>query len=162
MLHSIFSVLWAITSLGLFVVYGIPLILGLLLMFYMGFQPGAIFSWSGRMNRLSYLVNYFIILIACVISVLLLVPDFLPIQLLGIVGVIGCLFRTLAVNARRFHDIKLPGYCSLILSVVTVILNSIPAPMHFIPDVIVLALVLIPARNNNNPYGPMPAKKIEF
>lgn len=76
MLHTIFSILGAITSLGLFIAYGIPLILGLLFMFYIGFQPGGIFAWSGRMNRLSYLVNYLIALIVYVLSLLLLTPDF--------------------------------------------------------------------------------------
>lgn len=162
MLHTIFSILGAITSLGLFIAYGIPLILGLLFMFYIGFQPGGIFAWSGRMNRLSYLVNYLIALIVYVLSLLLLTPDFLTIKLVGIVGLAGSTFRTLAINSRRFHDIKLPGYWALVLAVVTVILNSMFPTIRYVTDLIILALMLIPARNNNNPYGPMPTKKVEF
>ena len=161
MLHSIFSVLWAITSLGLFVVYGIPFILGLLLMFYMGFQPGAIFSWSGRMNRLSYLVNHIIVAVVCCISALLFIPHLLTINLLGIVGLAASLFRILAINARRLHDIKLPGYWVLVMFAVSTIVNVIFSSA-VLNDLIVLALMLIPARNNNNPYGPMPTKKVEF
>lgn len=161
MLHSIFSVLAAITSLGLFIVYGIPLILALLFMFYMGFQPGAIFSWNGRMNRLSYLVNHIIVAVVSCISVLLFIPHLLTINLLGIVGLAASLFRILAINAHRLHDIKLPGYWVLVMITVSTIVNVIFSNA-VLNDLMILALVLIPARNSDNPYGPIPTKKVEF
>lgn len=71
-MDSIFSVLKDITKAGfsvwMFLSFGLPLILSIIALFVCGFEEGSLFSWRGRMNRRSYLVNLIVIIFSTFIS----------------------------------------------------------------------------------------------
>lgn len=142
--------IWAFLS------FGLPLILVVFAAFASGFSDGAIFSWHGRMGRLSYFLNQILAMAISVAGVFILVFSFqhkyMVIGALGGVLVVGTIFRSLAIGARRLHDFNLPGWPMILLVVFGLLFGSYDIAQA-IQTFLCIALWVIPGTKDRNQYG---------
>lgn len=131
-----------------------------------GFGEGGLFSWKGRMNRLSLFINYLILLIFMIICAY--VPIFYGIEEksdiaigIGIVMLIFALLRSLSLVARRLHDLGISGIGAIVIWIFSAL-----AGKSEIGSVICLLMQLIvmlyPGTAGENKYGCPPTKKISI
>lgn len=119
-------------------------------------KPGGLFSWHGRMNRMSFFINLLIIIGAYVLTLFLLFfaieHDLFVVLMGGGLILAMILIRSLCVTSRRFHDMGMPGYWSVILWIFNLVFGSTGFGVVFglIAD---LAICLYPGKNESNKYG---------
>lgn len=106
--------------------------------------------FSGRMNRLTFLVSMiqlFVItlIIAVIVGIFLDESSVVPVAYL--ITALMSIFN-IAIIVRRFHDLGLSGWYSLLLLVPIVNLVTL------------LALYLVSGQSKVNKYGPIPSRGI--
>lgn len=131
-----------------------------------GFGEGGLFSWKGRMNRLSFFINYLILLIFMIICAY--VPIFYGIEEksdiaigIGIVMLIFALLRSLSLVARRLHDLGISGIGAIVIWIFSGLARKSEIG-SVICLLIQLIVMLYPGTAGENKYGCPPTKKISL
>lgn len=129
-----------------------------------GFGEGGLFSWKGRMNRLSLFINYLILLIFMIICAY--VPIFYGIEEksdiaigIGIVMLIFALLRSLSLVARRLHDLGISGIGAIVIWIFSGLAGKSEIG-SVICLLIQLIVMLYPGTAGENKYGFPSTKKI--
>lgn len=148
-------------EIGVFLAFGLPVLIGGIMFLLSCFEEGMIFTWKGRMNRLSFVVNWIIAAIGAVIGLVLLDMQGDVVTGIGITVTAAALLRILSLEARRFHDFGINGVAVLIHSILSFVLKGYEfgniAGLFF-----TLVLCLYPGNKNSNAYGDVPEKKLSF
>ncbi len=146
-----------------FVSFGLPVILTVLYLFGIGFQRGGLFSWKGRMNRLSFVVHFFVIIFVSTIC------GFLwghgrhsdLVMAIFILVAIMIILRSMVIIIRRLHDFGVSGVFYFIWLAFNIIFRN-----YEIADLVGLfapfVLALVPGNNKENKYGEIPKNKIDI
>lgn len=131
-----------------------------------GFGEGGLFSWKGRMNRLSLFINYLILLIFMIICAY--VPIFYGIEEksdiaigIGIVMLIFALLRSLSLVARRLHDLGISGIGAIVIWIFSALAGKSEIG-SVICLLIQLIVMLYPGTAGENKYGFPSTKKISL
>lgn len=131
-----------------------------------GFGEGGLFSWKGRMNRLSLFINYLILLIFMIICAY--VPIFYGIEEksdiaigIGIVMLIFALLRSLSLVARRLHDLGISGIGAIVIWIFSALAGKSEIG-SVICLLIQLIVMLYPGTAGENKYGCPSTKKISL
>lgn len=132
-----------------------------------GFGEGGLFSWKGRMNRLSLFINYLILLtfmIICVYGPLLYygLKEKSDIAIgISIVMLILVLLRYLSLVARRLHDLGISGIGAIVIWIFSALAgkSEIGSVIYLLIQLIVM---LYPGTAGENKYGCPPTKKISL
>lgn len=131
-----------------------------------GFGEGGLFSWKGRMNRLSLFINYLILLIFMIICAY--VPIFYGIEEksdiaigIGIVMLIFALLRSLSLVARRLHDLGISGIGAIVIWIFSGLAGKSEIG-SVICLLIQLIVMLYPGTAGENKYGFPSTKKISL
>lgn len=131
-----------------------------------GFGEGGLFSWKGRMNRLSLFINYLILLIFMIICAY--VPIFYGIEEksdiaigIGIVMLIFALLRSLSLVARRLHDLGISGIGAIVIWIFSGLAGKSEIG-SIICLLIQLIVMLYPGTAGENKYGFPSTKKISL
>lgn len=168
-MDSIFSVLKDITKAGfsvwMFLSFGLPFILSIIALFVCGFEEGSLFSWRGRMNRRSYLVNLIVIIFTTFISAFIffygMSNHYTVIFIFGAVTFLCSIFRSFAILARRLHDFNFSGMFGVALYLMSLVLGG----FEFIRLLILfidLLILIWPGDKLENKYGTAPISKVSF
>lgn len=131
-----------------------------------GFGEGGLFSWKGRINRLSLFINYLILLIFMIICAY--VPIFYGIEEksdiaigIGIVMLIFALLRSLSLVARRLHDLGISGIGAIVIWIFSGLAGKSEIG-SVICLLIQLIVMLYPGTAGENKYGFPSTKKISL
>lgn len=131
-----------------------------------GFGEGGLFSWKGRMNRLSLFINYLILLIFMIICAY--VPIFYGIEEksdiaigIGIVMLIFALLRSLSLVARKLHDLGISGIGAIVIWIFSALAGKSEIG-SVICLLIQLIVMLYPGTAGENKYGFPSTKKISL
>lgn len=131
-----------------------------------GFGEGGLFSWKGRMNRLSFFINYLILLIFMIICVCALVyyglEENSDIAIgIGVVVFIFVFLRSLSLVARRLHDLGISGIGAIIIGIFSGLAGKSEIG-SVICLLIQLIVMLYPGTAGENKYGFPSTKKISL
>lgn len=168
-MNTIFEILKEVTAAGfsiwMFLTFGLPLILAIIAVFATGFSDDGFLSWSGRINRLSYLVNIVIAYVALFLGVFIvgfaLPHHYVVFSMGGFVILFLAILRSFAMTARRLHDLNLPGIIALALYA----FNIIFADYDFaqLCSLFINILIFIwPGNKEDNQYGEIPDSGISY
>lgn len=147
-----------------FLAFGLPLLFGILALTISGFSEGAFLAWTGRMNRLSFIVNSLIVYVSMFIGVLIFAYggaklNSMVLMILGGIIILLTLARFIAIVARRFHDFNLPGICALIFVAFNILFGGFELG-DAIGVFINFLLWVIPGNKSVNSYGDISEKRI--
>lgn len=132
-----------------------------------GFGEGGLFSWKGRMNRLSLFINYLILLtfmIICVSGPLLYyeLKEKSDIAIgISIVMLILVFLRYLSLVARRLHDLGISGIGAIVIWIFSALAGKSEIG-SVICLLIQLIVMLYPGTAGENKYGFPSTKKISL
>lgn len=155
------NIFHGLIEIGVFLAFGLPVLIGGIMFLLSCFEEGMIFTWKGRMNRLSFVVNWIIAAIGAVIGLVLLDMQGDVVTGIGITVTAATLLRILSIEARRFHDFGVHGAAVLIHSMLSLALKGYEFG-NVIGLLITLGLCLYPGNKEANAYGDVPAKNLSF
>ncbi|MBR4908837.1 MAG: DUF805 domain-containing protein [Acidaminococcaceae bacterium] len=148
-------------ELGMFLTFGLPVIILAIAVFLFGFQEGNIFSFSGRASRKSFIIKTLLLMFGGTILLCLLI--FLAVKfrtwiftISAIALFLGMFLAYYANIARRLHDLDHSAWWALLFLFLSMTLSHDKSPLTFVPLVLIILLAAIPGTKGPNKYGPDP------
>lgn len=159
------SFLNGLTSIGLFLSFGLPVLIGAITIIIVGFDRGSFFSWDGRMNRKSFLINFVIVGVISFIGTLLVAYTInrsgIVLTIIGVFLIIISVLRYLSILARRLHDFNLKGIYALVFFIFNIVFGYYEIA-HAIGTFLGLVVMVIPGSATDNDFGEKPSSKISI
>lgn len=162
------SIIHGAIDIGMFFTFGLPVIvmgIGLIVvaikLFIFCFEEGNIFSFIGRTNRKSFVINFLLILLigmlpAVIFCVLAVKFKSIILLILTIFFVLCAVIAHYANLARRFHDFGQSAWWTLLIFAMGFFFNYEGSPFSLFCNLLFIVFALIPGTKGSNKYGADP------
>lgn len=159
------SFLVGVTKLGIFLYFGLPVIIGAIIIVISIFQSSSIFSPKGRINRKKYIAYLFYSMAIIIISSVIVFT--IRSNILIVVVIPAFILLTIFIlmnNIKRLHDLNCSGWIAIAAWLSSLFINfldnqllDIVSLIFYIPYFI--ALVFVKGTKGKNKYGEDPLEE---
>ena len=154
-----YDIFHGLIEIGMFVTFGLPVLISGILLITGSFSEGMPLSWNGRINRRSFFIHWIISDIAMGLGATLLDFDSSVILVIGITIIVLAALRIFSIQSRRLHDFGVNGTIVIII-IILGIFTAVYTPATPINLIANLILGIYPGNKDYNKYGAPPEKKI--
>ena len=147
-------------KLGLFFQFGLPILVGILVLIVSAFAPGSILSFCGRLSRKKYFLyvlgDFALLMVGMLLAFWGEAQSMSAVMDVGLILAVVSFIFFYSLAARRLHDFGQSAWWCLALFVMFRLLPSGPDMKDALNLIIFAGLALIPGDKGNNRYGPDP------
>lgn len=149
-------------NLGLFVTFGLPVLIMLIALFCQGFERGNILSFKGRLNRKKFIIYSIIVIVGLALDATIFAFTVTKrfhssalMIILAFVAISGLVFNWANI-VKRLHDMGKSGYWALAYLALSMFMPRNNTFAQLIMLAIQIAFCAIPGEKGPNKFGEDP------